>query len=204
MLRWLTLKQSRTGTCSYCGSPILARRMCGKHYQRWAKWGDPLKTVNLPSDATPEEKLYFYGWTVTTRGCWEWKGYRFPRGYGRVPVGNTTVGAHVVAYETWVGPIPDGLLVRHTCDNPPCINPKHLLVGTHQDNMDDKVQRQRQSSLKGEAHYAAKLTAEDVRKIRSEWSEGNVTQPALAKKYGTTYKNIHMIVHRKTWRHIDA
>ena len=198
------MRQSRAGTCSYCDSPILARRMCRKHYQRWAKWGDPLKTVNLLTTATPEERLRFYGWTVTEEGCWEWGGYRFPRGYGRVPMSNTTVGAHVIAYEVWVGPIPDGLIIRHKCDNPPCINPEHLEPGTHQDNSDDKIKRQRQNSVTGEAHYAAKLTADSVRKIRNEWAEGNATQFDLAQKYGTTNKNIHLIVQRKTWRHIDA
>lgn len=165
------------------------------------KHGDPEKIVNLPATATPLERLEWGGWTVTDSGCWEWRGNKFPKGYGRVAVSDTTRGAHCIAYEVWVGAIPDGLLVRHSCDNPPCINPEHLSVGTSQDNSNDMVERQRQNSVVGEAHYAAKLTADTVREIRKLYMEG-WTQPMLAERFGTTSKNMHMIVHNKTWKNL--
>lgn len=194
------MRQSRVGTCSECCDPILARGWCRRHYQRWAKYGDPRKTVNVLVTDSPEERLRRGGWKVTSDGCWEWLGNRFANGYGRVALKDTTVGAHRVAYETWVGPIPEGHLIRHKCDNKPCINPEHLETGTHADNMADKVARGRQNTISGDAHYAAKLTAIDVIRIRREYSEGTVTQMELARRFNVTNKNISMIVLGKTWK----
>lgn len=80
-----------------------------------------------------------------TPGCWEWTDYRLPFGYGRIYDGATRrmLLTHRVSYELHHGPIPDGLIVRHTCDNPPCVNPDHLELGTRVDNMQDCVQRGR-------------------------------------------------------------
>ena len=75
--------------------------------------------------------------------CWEWQSRVIPEGYGQISMGKTNKYAHRVAYELTHGEIPNGKCVRHTCDNRACVNPKHLLLGTHQDNMDDMVIRGR-------------------------------------------------------------
>lgn len=76
--------------------------------------------------------------------CWEWTASRFTNGYGQFTINGRPIGSHRFAYMDTYGPIPKGLLVRHTCDNRLCCNPSHLLLGTPQDNMNDKVERGRQ------------------------------------------------------------
>lgn len=76
-------------------------------------------------------------------GCWEWQGSKYKNGYGWMKVFGRSVSAHRYSYELHNGYIPDGLEVRHTCDNRCCINPDHLILGTHQENMQDAVDRGR-------------------------------------------------------------
>ncbi len=83
-------------------------------------------------------------------GCWLWLRARIPEGYGHIAVDGKNLGAHRVSYETFVGPIPDGLWVLHRCDTPPCINPRHLFLGTHKQNVAD-------SAAKGRHHHGRKL-----------------------------------------------
>jgi hypothetical protein len=90
-------------------------------------------------------------------GCWEWQGARV-RGYGFVRVGDTSMGAHRLAYKLWNGEIPRGQVVRHKCDNSICCNPEHLTIGTHEDNIQDIVKRGR------EAHWNGKWKGDHIRK----------------------------------------
>lgn len=96
--------------------------------------------------------------------CWNWNKGKNEDGYGYVWHDNRAQRASRVAYEAFVGPITDGLLVLHHCDNAACINPVHLFLGTHQDNADDRNSKQRQA--KGEQHPNAKLTQEQVANYR--------------------------------------
>lgn len=82
----------------------------------------------------------------TDGGCLEWTGTRFTNGYGMLGVGGKMLRAHRVAHELFIGPIPDGLHVLHSCDNPPCVNPAHLRTGTRIDNMQDKALRGRNTN----------------------------------------------------------
>lgn len=116
------------------------------------------------------------------------------------------ISMHRLAYCFTRGIEPDmltGTVIRHTCDNPRCINPKHLLLGTHQDNMDDKVKRNRQA--KGGGHGLVKLTSEDVLQIRKLYLKGSSTNGvvALGKQFNVSKSTIHTIVARKTWAHME-
>ncbi len=126
-------------------------------------------------------------------------------GYGRIQIGRRKVLAHRLSYETFVGPIPPGMLVCHRCDVPPCINPSHLFLGTNADNSADKVLKRRHSfgrkqgdPIRGERHYATNLTEGDVRRIRSDQR----TPTELALEYGVSPSNIWFIRKRKSWTHV--
>lgn len=137
-----------TKTCSLCDRPLKAFGWCSTHYMRWRKYGDPTYTQVASQLFTDEERLRQHGWTVMESGCWEWAGFRHKQGYGRLRVLGKLTLAHVLAYKIWRGDVPDGMKVRHTCDNPPCINPEHLLLGTQADNVQDMVSRGRARNAK--------------------------------------------------------
>lgn len=127
--------------------------------------------------------------------CIEWTKGTNQKGYGRKWVDGKLVAAHRHAYEEAHGPIPDGLVVMHLCDNPSCYNVEHLTLGTHADNSDDKVRKGRQA--KGET-LSKKLTETDVLTIRSL----DLSHAEIAKMYGVSQSTITRIIRRDTWRHI--
>ena len=134
-------------------------------------------------------------------GCWEWAaGPCGHWGYGGFTIDGRSMYAHRVSWMFEHGPIPDGLYVLHKCDNPPCVNPDHLFLGTHTDNMRDMVEkgRARGGSLPGESNGQAKLTEADVLAIRAD----KRTQQAIADEYGVSRRAIGYIKNRKTWTHI--
>jgi hypothetical protein len=123
--------------------------------------------------------------------CWEWTGARHPFGHGRLRAGGRNEPmfiAHRLAYIYWVGPIPDGLQVRHTCDNPPCVNPAHLLLGTQADNTLDMVRRRR--------HGKQKLTLAQIDEIALR-PRGRGTGVALAGEFGVHPQTITEIRHSR-------
>lgn len=111
-------------------------------------------------------------------GCHVWLACRNKKGYGLFQVGRRSVHAHRVAYALMNGDIPDGMFVCHMCDNPCCVNPDHLFLGTHDDNMRDMVSKGR--SLR-------RLTKEQVTEIIERYDRGGVTQRELAAEYGVSY-----------------
>ena len=131
--------------------------------------------------------------------CWPWLAHRSARGYGRIAIGRRSVGAHRVAWTITNGPIPSGKFILHHCDNPPCVNPLHLYVGTQADNVRDREERHRRVDPTGELHGRAKLTAAAVRTIRERAATGE-THRLLASEFGVVESAIFKIVHRQNWR----
>lgn len=127
-----------------------------------------------------------------TPTCWEWSGSVGPKGYGRYS-GSI---AHRLAYEKHVGPIPKGVLVRHTCDNRLCVNPTHLLLGTPAQNSQDMKDRARQA--RGETHSQAKLAGATVRRIRRMLAYG-FAQRFIALSVGVSQTTISDIKRGKSW-----
>ena len=129
--------------------------------------------------------------------CWLWNGYRNALGYGFLSAWPTVMAAHRLAYELAHGPIPDGLVVRHRCDNPPCVNPAHLELGTYLDNNRDKTERGRDA--KGTQHGMARYDEETVREIKRRLAEGQ-GQTEIAGALGVNRATVHKIAAGKQWR----
>src|SRR5688572_21172947 len=122
---------------------------------------------------TPAERF----WARTSHGhpdeCWPFNGAPDKDGYRRFRPGGAAVPtqrAHRVAYALWIGPVPDGCFVLHSCDNPACVNPGHLWAGTHDDNMRDCRSKGRRP--RGAGHHNAVLTEQDVRAIKQDLARG--------------------------------
>ena len=142
-----------------------------------------------------KERLNRYTLIDLTTGCWNWTGYKDRDGYGNINIGRLPHQAHRVAYAEFKGTFDETLQVRHKCDNPSCINPEHLELGTHKDNMRDKKERDR---IKGELHPKAKLTNKDIFAIR----ESPLSQCELARQTGLNQSFIGKIRNRVIWTHI--
>lgn len=133
-------------------------------------------------------------------GCWLWLGTLNNWGYGRTQVKWTSErAAHRIAWCAYRGPIPAGTLLRHKCDVPSCVNPDHLLTGTHRENMDDMVRRGRYWSRSGAASPAAKLSAAQVADIRARRATGE-TLRSIAQRHGTHLSNVSLIARGESWR----
>lgn len=140
----------------------------------------------------------------TSDSCWLWTGTQNGRGYGQLSAGRNGGSprrAHRVSYELFVAPIPDGLEVCHRCDNPPCVNPDHLFLGTHRDNMADSAKKGRATGAAGERNRHARLTASDILAICRLHGNG-VGQRELARRYRIASGHINSIVHRRSWSHV--
>lgn len=167
------------------------------HEKRLRKTGElgPPNSLTAPNGASLEERLRHVGWVETSTGCWEWQGRTNNDGYGWTsqPGPTRNILAHRAAYLAWVGPIESGrIVVRHTCDNPPCINPAHLVLGSDLDNARDAVGRKRNAN--GERMWSAKLTDAQVEEIRRRYTAGGVSQRALAAEYGVWHQHISELV----------
>lgn len=161
-------------------------------------WGRRMKKM------TVEERF----WSKTRpaeNGCIEWTGACHPYGQFHLAPG-TTIAAHRFAYALAKGPIPDypGSFVLHSCDNPPCVNPAHLRVGTHQDNMDDMFSRGRfrGGPPTGPANSSCRLSEQQVMEIRR--LRGIESQRALSQKFRVGTSTIVAIHLGQTWREVGA
>jgi hypothetical protein len=137
--------------------------------------------------------------------CWPWGATLNNKGYGMVWdfERGRKVLAHRASYELHVGPIPEGLTLMHTCDNPACVNPAHLRVGSHRENMHDKIAkgRARYGHMPGSANGNAILTNEAVISLRRDYIAG-MDLAGLAKKYGVSRKSLTDYTSGKSWQHL--
>lgn len=125
-----------------CDNLVKSKELCGKHYENLRKYGNEIPKRDL----SIEEKIEDIGWKETPTGCWEWNGAKNSSGYGVVTLRRAKIynqRVHRLVYQIHNGDLHSDLVVRHKCDNPPCVNPEHLEIGTHSDNMNDMSVRNR-------------------------------------------------------------
>lgn len=142
----------------------------------------------------------FWANVETGRGCWLWSAGKDKDGYGQFWDGKRRTRAHIFSYEAHRGPVPEGALVCHTCDNPSCVRPDHLFVGTNTDNMRDMVSKGRGARRPGEANPMARLTAEQVAYVRAGCKVRG-DQRRIARELGVSPATINLIVRERTWIH---
>lgn len=182
-----------------CQEKEVRRGYCTKHYQRFNKKGTTDDAV-LKNQASLSVKRRIELNTVKTEnGCWEWQKRTDKNGYGVITVNDTTLRAHRVSYEEFVGEIADGLHVLHKCDNPTCINPEHLFLGTNAENMKDKVNKGRHAF--GEKAGHAKLTEEQVIEIKKRLAAGESVN-SFEKEYPVSGRALRLIKNGTNWAHI--
>jgi hypothetical protein len=173
--------------------------MINKNKEKIKKWCE-----NLPPSGRGRYGSQYslhLNFVETSEGCWEWSATRAPTGYGIVRYKNKHVRAHRLFWEIINGPIPKGLMGCHKCDNPPCVNPDHIFLGTASDNILDSHSKGR-ISQRGSANHGSKLTEKDIVKIFKIRRSG-ASHVALAKQFGVTSGLICLILQRKIWKHVE-
>ncbi len=218
--------KNSTSTCEHCGvvfHPHASsnRRFCSQSCSRLAVQVDrsPRPCAGCQSLFSPtarDQTFCTYDCAMRSRitppsarfwdkvnksdGCWEWTGCQ-RAGYGRIWCSErkTKISAHRVSWELHYGIISDGLSVLHHCDNRLCVRPDHLFLGTLVDNNHDRDRKGRTS--KGESRPGARLTVEDVRKIRELAAQGH-RQNEIAALFAVSGSHISKVVTRKRWRHV--
>lgn len=178
------------------------------------------ETVNPSAELlklNPKEHKRFWSKVEKTESCWIWCGARHTHGYGSLGFRTKPARAHRMSYEIHKGPIPKGFCVLHKCDIPSCVNPNHLFLGTHTDNMQDRIKKGRANLpsgdnhnlrihpeliKRGENHPMVRLSEVKVLKIRALYATGALTLKNIAAIYSVNYTTIGYIVNRITWNHI--
>lgn len=162
----------------------------------------------------------FWSHVRKTDGCWEWTGSRNHKGYGRFGLRGRNRYAHRVAWEMARGPVTEGVLVCHSCDNPSCVRLEHLFVGTNSDNIKDAANKRRlwvqrnpegaiarfgkrlRPGTRGENCHWHKLTTADVIEIRRRYAAGGCSQSQLGREFGIAQPTVSEIVARRKWAHV--
>lgn len=141
-------------------------------------------------------------WHRDEHGCWLWTGSKTKGGYGRFYLGGKrrVMATHMALLFYRGEVVPKGLYVCHTCDNPSCVNPDHLWMGTLQDNNRDKMAKGRNVSPSGEQHGTAILAESQVVAIREEYAAGGISKRMLSQKYGVSESTIGQVTRGEIWR----
>lgn len=187
----------RTCTVADCDRTATTKNMCPRHYTRMHNNGttEPVGYLGMARSLTIEQRLEHF--SETSGDCLIWTGSTDRDGYGQTRFrGGRRRRTHRIAWELAHGPIPDGMVVRHKCDNPPCMKLDHLELGSVAQNNADR--RQRGRSTRGTSHHARRLAENDVRQIRTRLAEGH-TQAAIARDFGVSTSAIDAIKSGKTW-----
>jgi hypothetical protein len=180
-----------------CEAKAVARGWCPKHWWRWRHHGTT--DIYSAQDLSAEQRF----WAKVDRAgdCWLWTASRRGDGYGAFQVeSQRQISAHRYSYLLNHGPIPEGMVVMHSCDQPLCVNPDHLSLGTNLANQRDAARKGRKRP--GIKNHNAKLSEEQVLELRARYEAGGISQKDLAAEYGISHALVSFIVTRKAWKHI--
>lgn len=149
----------------------------------------------------------FWSKVKKTSTCWIWIAARDENGYGRFGLNGKNVHANRVSYILENGPIGKGIVVRHTCDRPACVNPHHLRSGSQKDNVADMISRkrhwaQRSGMPRGERSFNVKLSSADVLNMRLLKKTSNITYTELGERFGVRRETAFYAVKGKNWGHL--
>jgi len=172
--------------------------LCNKHSLRMKQHGTTSDSVlKNRRSLSLQDRIEFGSKVDKETSCWIWQRGLFSNGYGQISIAGKPTPAHRASYIAFIGPIPEGKLVCHACDNPLCVNPDHLWIGTNRDNMEDMVKKGR-SAVANNAH--AKLTIDQVKAIKRQYGKKNMEE--LADIFFVTPPTIARIVYGESWKHV--
>lgn len=222
-----SIKRRVARTCEHCGAHFEAvmaevRRGHGRFCSPRCAYDHPIPRAKRPVIERFREKVAVVN---DERSCWDWQAHLGVRDYGIFWSGDRNYRAHVMAWEMAAGvPVPDGMIVCHACDRPPCVRndeagiyvvrgvarPRfgHLWVGTPLDNAADRDEKGRGRFVgpgtpsHGSGHHSAHLTETQVAEIRARYANGGVTQPELAEYFGISQSVVSALLLRKIWKHV--
>jgi len=166
------------------------------------------KTGKFIKAQTNEEK-FWEKVNIRNNGCWEWLAQKDKDGYGTFMLssnkGQKRTRAHRYSWVLHFGDVPKEKFVLHKCDNPPCINPNHLFLGTAKDNTQDMVKKHRYgyNNIGGENHPNAKLNNQKVKQIKELWNSKQYTQIELGRMFDVGNKQINLIINNKAWKNVE-
>lgn len=191
-----------------CGKQAKSRGLCGTHYERMRLGKTIDRQLQIQHHGLSKRERFEMRVEKMPSGCWHWTGSLNKTGYGQFNLnGDRPILTHRASWLIYNGEIPANpesayrtMYVLHRCDNPKCVNPEHLFLGSQQGNMDDKMEKGRHSygNALGEKHGNAKLTADLVREIRAS----SETESQLSKRLGIARSSIYAARRRQTWKHV--
>jgi ribosome-binding protein aMBF1 (putative translation factor) len=193
----------QTESCEICGKPALSgkKRFCSQYCSHLGKRGQTLPTKGV-AKVSLSERFWSKVDKRTDNECWLWTGATYVQGYGYLAGtrGEKQFKAHRLSYELNKGRIPEGMDVCHECDNPPCVNPTHLWLGTRGDNNRDRSNkgRGRENRQWGADNPRAKITIKEVNEIREMVARG-VSQTAVAAEFDIKQPQVSRIIRGIAW-----
>lgn len=195
------MRTIKIADCARCQTPVMKNyRLSRRRMARPIYCSTACEKLGRRERAVARRASYF--WTKVARSdeksCWPWLGYHDPQKYGRYG----RLLAHRISYLITHGDIPEGGVICHSCDNPICVNPSHLWLGSQSDNIADMDAKERRivSPLRGEKNNMAKLTAQEALHIFNSGESG----PALATRFGITKTAVYLIKRGRNWAHVTG
>lgn len=190
------LKTGRAQSCGCKKGELISGKLLGRpgnpgtrrHVPRKAK-NDELKRFEEKYEVVPES------------GCWLWMRCLSPSGYGMFRAYGNYMNAHRASYIMFRGPIPPGMHVCHRCDVKCCVNPSHLFLGTHADNMADVAKKGKATAVRGTKNGQHKLNEDQVLEIRRQFATGSFSMAYIARTFNVSRSTIWSVLHQ-SWAHI--